>query len=102
MKHKVTKKLDRLAVELFGRNASDCVLKGVCVSCSQRVRKKDFAPGDVLGQNILEEYIESGLCPHCIEDLYSGAVFKYIKLSTSYTQLPLKEIESLAIRRKKK
>ena len=100
MKHKVTKKTDKLAVELFGRNASDCVLKGACVSCTAKV----LVMGSFHNEDEEEEYRRTGLCPVCEDELR----LKHLKTydleppSTSYTQLPLKEIESLAIRRKKK
>ena len=99
MKHKVMKKIDKLAVELFGRNASDSVEKGACVSCAVQVLVSRF-----LTKEEEEEYRSTGLCLGCEDEL----MLKHLKTydleppNTSYTQLPLKEVESLAIRRKKK
>ena len=105
MKHKVDKKTDKLAVELFGRNASDSVEKGACVSCAIQVLVSRF-----LTKEEEEEYRSTGLCLGCEDELMSeyyhipskAKVYALKPSNTSYTQLPLKEVESLAIRRKKK
>ena len=54
---------DRLAVNLFGLTLEEAQNKNICISCKAPVDTAEWEPVDV------DEYLISGLCPDCFEDL---------------------------------
>jgi len=66
-----THTVEQLSKEFFKRSAGVSIRMGVCVSCRQPAKKKDFTSADCVDQ--FEEYKQDGLCFRCNGFLYSNA-----------------------------
>lgn len=62
----LTRLLDDMSKETYGRERSRCIVEEQCVSCGHRMELHKLA------QECVDEFRISGLCPGCFED-----VFKY-------------------------
>ena len=62
---KVQSFLDSFAKKAFGRSQTEAKKEGVCVTCGNKIKIKDFK--DKLS---IKEYEISGLCQKCQDDTF--------------------------------